>query len=161
MGHSQEHAGVLEWISLCLSVIVFLVCILACVITLKKIDFRVEKSLLVVLSLYTLSTFINMLAWILYFSHDTYYAFHKIDITDTLCELAYEIIFTILYYFAFEMKDLKNKLESNTVQEYAQKTKWWRIFRALAMGFNILVSVICIIISIYLGFIEFDISKGD
>ena len=151
----------MQWISLCVSVIVFLVCILACFITLKKIDFRVEKPLLVVLSLYTLSTFINMLGWILYFSKDTYYAFHKIDMTDTLEELAFEIIFTILYYFAFEMKDLKNKLESNTVQEYAQKTKWWRIFRALAMGFNIFVSVILIIISIYLGLIGFDISKGD
>lgn len=71
---------------------------------------------------------------------------------DFVEDFAEIIIFTLLYYFIFELQDLKNKFESDDATSYTEKFKKFKFFRAMAIAWNATVSSASVLISIYLVF---------
>jgi hypothetical protein len=60
------------------------------------------------------------------------------------------IIFTLLYYFIFELKDLKNKFESDSATDYGSRLRTFKYLRRVALAWNASVSTASVLISIYL-----------
>ena len=56
---------------------------------------------------------------------------------------------------------MRNKFESDTAQEYDKKKNIMKKQRLLAMGFNSVISIILIIISIYFGLMTVDLKDAE
>ena len=70
---------------------------------------------------YLLSTILQSLQWIIYLALGKSNKLLERDLIDSMNDIAEVIIMNILYYFIFEMKDLLNKLKSETPQEYQER----------------------------------------
>ena len=148
----MDHIAVFGQTCLYISIILFLVLAIADGICLKRIDFKVEKWLAIILGLYLFSALIRLIGHIIYAvvkDYETTVTYgDKFDLVGEFVEI---IIFTLLYYFIFEIKDLRNMFESDTVTEYGVKFKSFRLFRAMALGWNATVSSMSLFLSIYIG----------
>ena len=97
-----------------LQVAIVLVLVITSTVTLKKIDFAIEKWAAVLLIMYVLSAVISAISWVLYYSTDATYSIQHRDPLDCMQDFSQIIIFVMLYYFVFELNDLRNKLKSDT-----------------------------------------------
>lgn len=90
-----------------------------------KIKCRVEKLGIFILATYSISSITHCINWFLYTmkQNQTSNDFQLLMeyIIDMIDEIPVILTWTMLYYFIFEMKDLRDKLECQNVKEYNLK----------------------------------------
>ncbi len=151
MDNSEDIVGYLGY---ALQAIIVLVLIISTFVTLKKVDFTIEKWAGVLLTMYILSAVISLVSWIIYYSKDVSYNIQHRDPLDCLQDFSEIFVFVMLYTFVFELKDLRIKLESDTPEIYQKRLGTLKMVRFFSLFINVTLSSANVGLSLYLALKE-------
>lgn len=113
-----------------------------------KIRCRLEKWAIFIIANYLISSVLRVISWALYVSSsdEDEDVEHFIDLID---EIAVILTWTMLYFFIFEMKDLKDKLESHSPKIYARKQQFTKRIRAVAITWTLITTGVSLAMNFY------------
>ncbi len=151
MDNSEDIVG---YTGYALQAIIVLVLVITTFVTLKKVDFSIEKWAGALLTMYILSAVISLVSWIIYYSNELPYDIQHRDPLDCLQDFSEIFVFVMLYTFVFELKDLRVKLESDTPEIYQKRLGTLKMARFFAIFINATFSAANVGLSLYLALKE-------
>ena len=107
MNNNEEIVG---YTSFTLQILIVAVLVVSTILTLKKIDFTIERWAAILIVMYILSAAVSAVSWIIYYSTGHEYSIQHRDPIDCIQDSAQIVILVMLYTFVFELSDLKIKL---------------------------------------------------
>ena len=113
------------------SIIIFACFFIYAFIIFRNMKSRPERVTIVTATMYGLSITIRLGNWTLYMSQQIVSYIYKVEL---LVVIASQIVWIILYYFTFELKSFKDKVESETADDFFKKQKKNKILKIIGLS---------------------------